>query len=68
MAFGISTFLFPEIPNELCDKLKLRLQEKQAGNNFDIFNEEIIAIADKLREDKFLSTKQQRFLVNKCLH
>ena len=39
-------------PDELCNRLKLLLQEKQAGNNSDLFNREIIAIVDKLLEYK----------------
>ena len=37
-------------PNELCDRIKFLLQEKQAGNNSEIINEEIVAIVDKLLE------------------
>ena len=37
-------------PNELCDRLKLLVQEKQAGKKSNIMNEEIVAIADKLLE------------------
>ena len=37
MASGITTIFLSENPNELCDRLKLLLQEKQAGNNSDIF-------------------------------
>ena len=33
LASGISTKILPENPNELCENLKLSLQEKQAGNN-----------------------------------
>ena len=33
MASGISRKSLPENPNELCDRLKLFLQEKRAGNN-----------------------------------
>ena len=33
-------------PDELCDRLKLLLQEKQAGNNSDIINQEIVAIVE----------------------
>ena len=36
--------------DELCDRLRLLLQEKQAGNNSDIINEEVVAIVDKLLE------------------
>ena len=50
MASGISTKLLSESSNKLCDRLKLILLEKQAGNNFDIINEEIVAIVDKLIE------------------
>ena len=39
-------------PNEVCDRIKFLLQEKQAGNISDISNEEIVAIADKFLEDK----------------
>ena len=49
MASGISKTIFlAENPNELCDRLRLLLQEKHAGNNSDLINEEIIAIVDKL--------------------
>ena len=34
-------------PNELCDRLKLLLQEKRAGNNCNVIDEELFAIADK---------------------
>ena len=45
---GLSTTFSPENPHELCDRFKLLLQEKQAGINSNIFDEEIIAIAGKL--------------------
>ena len=35
-------------PDELCNRLKLLLQEKHAGNSSDIINDEIVAIVDKL--------------------
>ena len=48
MALGISKIvLLSSDLDELCDRLKLLLQEKQAGKNSDIINEEIIAIVDK---------------------
>ena len=34
-------------PNELSDRLKLLLQEKQAGKNFDLINQENVTIVDK---------------------
>ena len=61
MAFGVSktTFLSFE-PNELCDRLKILLQEKHAGNISNIINEEIIAIFDKFLEYKCISKKQHK--------
>ena len=48
MLSGISTTFSPENPNELCDGLKILLQEREAGNNSDLNNEEILAIFVKL--------------------
>ena len=51
MASGFSTtIILSSDSNELCDRLKLLLQEKQAGNNSNIINQEIVAIVDKLLE------------------
>ena len=67
MASGISkTIILSSDPNELCDRLRLLLQEKHAGNNSDIFNDEIVAIVDKLLEYKCLSKKQHRQTLIKC--
>ena len=50
-ASGVSKTIFLlSDPDELCDRLKLLLQEKYAGNNSDIINDEIVAIVDKLLE------------------
>ena len=66
-AAGVSKTLFlSSDPDELCDRLKLILQEKQAGNNSDITNEEIVAIVDKLIEYKCISKKQHEQVLNKC--
>ena len=48
-------------PNELCDRLNLLLQEKQAGNKSDIINEQFVAIADKLLEYKCISLNNTDF-------
>ena len=53
-------------PDELCDRIKLLLQEKQAGNNSDIIKEEIVAIFDKLLEYKCISKKQHEQILIKC--
>ena len=51
MASGFSKTIFlSSDPNELCDRLKLLLQEKHGGNNSNLIDEEIVAIIDKLLE------------------
>ena len=66
-ASGLSkTIILSSDPNELCDRLKLLLQEKHAGNNSDIINDEIIAIIDKLLEYKCISKKQHKQILIKC--
>ena len=59
MASGIlNIIILSTDPDEIGNRLKLLLQEKQAGTNSDISNEEIIAIVDKLLEHKSISRKQ----------
>ena len=66
-ASGVSKTIFlSSDPDELCDRLKLLLQEKQAGNNSDIINNEIVAIVDKLLEYKCISKKQHKQTLIKC--
>ena len=67
MALGVSNTIFlSSDPDELCDRLKLLLQEKHAGNNSDIINDEIVAIIDKLLEYKCMSKKQHKQILIKC--
>ena len=67
MASGFSkTKILSSDPNELCDRLKLLLQEKHAGNNFNIIDEEIVAIVDKLLEYNCISKKQHKQILIKC--
>ena len=67
MASGISkTIILSSDPNELCDRLKLLLQEKHGGNNSNLIDEEIVAIVDKLLEYKCLSKKQHKQILTKC--
>ena len=67
MASGVSrTILLSSDSEELCDRLKVLLKEKQAGNNSDIINQEIVAIVDKLLEYKCISKKQHKQLLFKC--
>ena len=66
-ASGVSKTIFlSSDPNELCDRLKLVLQEKQAGNNSYIINEEIVVIIDKLLEYKCVTKKQHKQILIKC--
>ena len=66
MASGVSnTILLSSDPDELCDRLKLLLQEKHGGNNSDINNHENVAIVDKFLEYKCISKKQHKQILNK---
>ena len=66
-ASGVSKTIFLSSDlDELCDRLKLSLQEKQAGNNSDIINQENVAIVDKLLEYKCISEKQHKKILIKC--
>ena len=66
-ASGVSKTIFlSSNPNELCDRLKLLLEEKHAGNNSDIINDEIVIIVDKLLEYKCISKKQHKQILIKC--
>ena len=67
IASGVpKTIFLSSDPNELCDRLKLLIQEKHAGNNSNIINEEIIAIVDKLFEYKCISKKQHEQILINC--
>ena len=67
MASGISkTIILSSNPDELCNRLKLLLQERLAGNNCDINNNEIVAIVHKLLEYKCISKKQHKQILIKC--
>ena len=66
-ASGVSKTIFlSSDPDELCNRWKLLLQEKHAGNNSDIINEEIVAMVDKLLEYKCISKKQHKQILIKC--
>ena len=56
LASGISKTIFlSSDPNEFFDRLKLLLQEKHAGNNSNIINDEIVVIVDKLLKYRCIS-------------
>ena len=60
------TIFLSSDPNELCDRLKLLLQERHAGNNSNIIDQEIVAIVDKLLEYKCITKKQHKQILIKC--
>ena len=66
MASGVTTIFLSENPDELCDRLRLLLPEKHAGNNSDLINDEIVAIIDKLLEYKCITKKQHKQILIKC--
>ena len=66
MASGVSTKFLASYLDELCNRLKLLSQEKQASNNSDIKNDEIFAIVDKFLEYKCISKKQHMQILIKC--
>ena len=66
MVSGVTTLFLSEIPDEVCDRLNLLLQQKQAGNNSNIINREIVAIVDMLLEYKCFSRKEDKQTLNKC--
>ena len=64
---GISkTIILSSYSNELCYRLKILLQQKHGGNDFNLIDEEIVAIIDKLLEYKCLSKKQHKQILIKC--
>ena len=65
MASGVTTVFLSENHDELCNRLKLLLQEEHARNISDMINEEIVAIVDKLLEYKCISKKQQKPILSK---
>ena len=67
MASGFSkTKILSSDPSELCDRLKLLLQEKHGGNDSNLIDEEIVAIVNKLLEYKCISKKQHKQNLIKC--
>ena len=63
MASRFSTIFLSSDPSELRHRLKLLLQEDQAGNNSNIIsNQEIIAIIDTLLEYKCITPTQHKKL------
>ena len=66
LASGVTTIFLSENADELCNRLKLLLQEEHAGNTSDIINDEIVATVEKLLEYKCISKKQHKQILIKC--
>ena len=67
MASGNSKTIFlSSDPAEFCNRLKLLLQEKHAGNNSDTITDESVAIVEKLLEYKCISKKHHKQILIKC--
>ena len=66
MASRVTTIFLSENPDELCNRLRVPLQEIHAGNNSDLINDEIVAILDKLLEYRCVSKKQHNQTLIKC--
>ena len=67
MASGISNIIIlSSDPDELCNRLKLLLQEKHAGNISDLINKEIVAMVDNLLEYKCTTKKQHKQILIEC--
>ena len=66
MASVYSTMFLPSDPNISCERWKLLLQKKQAGNNSDKIIEEKTVIVDKLLEYKCIFKKHYRQTLIKC--
>ena len=64
--FTKTTIILSSDPDELCNRLRLLLQEKHAGNNSDIINKESVAIVDKLLDYKCITKKQHKQILNEC--
>ena len=56
----LNTIFLPFNRSEVCDRLNLLLQGKQAGNNSNVINDEITAVVDKILEYICVSKKQHK--------
>ena len=60
LLYGLRTISLSESLNELCDKSKLLLPEKQAGNISKINSEETVAIIDKINAYQWITPTQHK--------
>ena len=64
-ASGVSKTIFLSSgPDELCNRSKLLLQEREVGKNSNMISQEIFALVDKLLEYKCTSKEEhEQFLI-----
>ena len=62
----ISTKFLPSDPDEFCNRLKLLVHQKQAGNSSDILNDENIVILDIVLEHKCITHEHRKQVLIKC--
>ena len=67
LAFGLKTNFLSENPDELCDKLKLLLQEKQTRINSNIIIQEMVAINVEILAYKCITSTQHKTIFKKKL-
>ena len=66
-ASGVSKARFLSTdPNEMCDKLKILFNEKQAGNKSKLIDDEIVPLVGKSLENKCISMEQHKQLLINC--
>ena len=63
----VEYIFLPSDPNELCDRLKILLQEKTGGNNNPQIDQEIMAISDKFLEYKIIEIEEHENMISKLL-
>ena len=63
LASSLQEIIFlSENPNKLCDRLRLLIQKKQAGNDTNKFDSEIIVIVDETIHYKCITLTQHKML------
>ena len=56
-------FFLSENPNELCNSIRLIIQEKQCGNDSNRFDSEIYAIIDEFLKYKYITPTEHKNLL-----
>ena len=65
LASGLRTVFLSEKLDGLCDRIKMLLQEKRAGNNSNVIEEEIVVRIDKFLEYKSFTPSEHKKTLKK---